>query len=291
MVERLSDVLKEEQIRRFLAEDIGYGDITSLAVIPEDQQATATLYYKEPGVAAGLGVAAIVFSILGCNVTIHEREGNRVAAKKTLLTVEGSARALFAGERTALNLVGHMAGIASTTANIVEECRRVNPGIRVAATRKTLPGLREFEKQAVELGGGDPHRIRLDDCILIKDNHLELVPSITEAVRLARSKVSFTKKIEIETRSLEQAAEAAEAGAEIIMLDNMTPEQIKDTLDALEKRGLRKGHIFEASGRITPENAAEYAATGIDVISLGYLTHSVKALDVKLEIRIRKKKA
>jgi nicotinate-nucleotide pyrophosphorylase (carboxylating) len=279
------NLLAEEIVRGFISEDLGYGDITSDALIPRDMRAEAGLYFKEPGVAAGLEEATAVFTLLGCEVTKHAVDGERVEAKQVLLTVEGPARALLAGERTALNIVSHMSGIATTTAKLLESARRKNPKIRVAATRKTLPGLKNLEKKAVELGGGDTHRLRLDDCVLIKDNHLELFPNITEAVHVAREKVSFTKKIEVEVRNTSQAEEAAKAGADIIMFDNMNPTQIRETLQTLDKKHMREGYIFEASGGINADNAIEYAASGVDIISLGSLTHSVKALDVKLEIR------
>jgi len=230
--------------------------------------------------------ASMVFEILGCEVEAHAADGDAVEPDQTLLEVEGPAAAILSGERTALNIVGRMAGIATVTARIVEEVNEVSLGTRVAATRKTMPGLRDLDKRAVEHGGGDTHRFRLDDCVLIKDNHLELVPSVTEAVLRAREAVSFTKKIEVEVNSLEMAEEAALAGAEIIMFDNMAPSEIHRCLAELEERGLRTGFIYEASGGITSENAAEYAASGVDVISLGALTHSVRSLDVKLEIEM-----
>ncbi len=282
MVER--GVVLVERLRDFLAEDIGYGDATSDALIPEGTKAHASLYYREPGVAAGLIEAATIFELLGCTVKTHARDGDHVESRRVLLEADGDARALLSGERTILNLVTHMGAIATATARVVEKCAKVNPKCRVAATRKTLPGLRDFEKRAVELGGGDPHRIRLDDCLLIKDNHLELVPSVAEAISHARARCSFTKKIEVEVESRKQAEEAAEAGADIVMFDNMSPEEIRGILSELGKKGLRSRCLFEASGGITEENAADYAATGVDVISLGALTHSVKALDVKLEI-------
>jgi len=279
------NLLVEELVRGFISEDLGYGDITSDALIPSDMRAEARLYFKEPGVAAGLEEATAVFTLLGCEVTSHAVDGDKVEAKQILLNVDGPARALLAGERVALNIVSHMSGIATATALILESARKKNPKIRVAATRNTLPGLKNLEKKSVELGGGDTHRLRLDDCVLIKDNHLELFPNITEAVQKARENVSFTKKIEVEVRSTAQAEEAAEAGADIIMFDNMTPTQMRDTLQALDAKNLREGHIFEASGGINAGNAPEYAASGVDVISLGSLTHSAKALDVKLEIK------
>lgn len=278
--------LAADKIREFLREDIGCGDITSTALIPEGQRAAARLYYRETGVASGLEEAALVFQVLGCEAKLLVPDGSRVEARQVLLEVEGPARALLAGERTALNIVCRMAGIASQTAEAVRRATSTNPGVRVAATRKTAPGLRDLDKKAVVHGGGDPHRFRLDDCVLIKDNHLELVPSITEAVRRARKLVSFTKKIEVEVRNLAEAEEAARAGAEIIMFDNMPPEAIKEALSSLVELGLREGHLYEASGGVTLDNIAEYAASGVDVISLGSLTHSVRSLDVKLEIEM-----
>lgn len=276
------------KISEFLDEDIGYGDITTETLIPQSQKAKGSLYYKEPGVVSGLAEAATVFNLLGCEVETHALEGTWTEAREVLLTVEGSARALLMGERLALNFVGRMAGIATQTAAIIKDVSKRNPKTRVAATRKTLPGLREFDKRAVIQGGGDPHRFGLDDCVLIKDNHLELVPSVNEAVKRARAGISFTKMIEIEVRSLPDAIEAAKAGADIIMFDNMTPVEIRENLAELDKLGLRKGFIYEASGGITAENAGDYAETGVDVVSLGALTHSIRSLDVKLEIEMSK---
>ena len=278
--------LMEDQLRDFLKEDLGYGDITSEALIPAEQRAHARLFYRENGVAAGLEEARIIFTILGCEVTQLERDGNWVSAGGTLLELDGPARSLLMGERVALNVVSHMAGIATATAEVVEKVRKTNPNTRVAATRKTTPGLRALEKRAVELGGGDTHRLGLDDCVLIKDNHLELLPSISDAVKLAKKHVSFTKKIEVEVRCFEEAEEAALAGADIVMFDNMDPPTIRECLRRLSEAGLRTSCIYEASGDITEENAADYAAAGVDVVSLGCLTHSVRALDVKLEIRL-----
>ncbi len=277
-----------DRIKEFLDEDIGYGDITSSTLIPEDQMAVGKLYFKEPGIASGLVEAATVFEVLGCQVTAYSKDGEEVKEKQVLLTVTGPARALLMGERLALNIVGRMAGIATQTMKVVNAVKKRNLKTRVAATRKTLPGLRDFDKRAVEHGGGDPHRFGLDDCVLIKDNHLQLVPSVTEAVKRAREGISFTKMVEIEVRSLEEAEEAARAGADIIMLDNIAPPEIKEWLGELDKKGLREGFIFEASGGITFKNAADYAAAGVDIISLGALTHSVRSLDVKFEIEMNK---
>jgi nicotinate-nucleotide pyrophosphorylase (carboxylating) len=275
-------------IKKFLDEDIGYGDITSETLIPSSQQAKGRLYFKEPGVVSGLTEASIVFEILGCNIQRLVEDGERVTKDKTLLSVEGSARALLMGERLALNIIGRMAGIATQTTQFVEEVKKRNATTRVAATRKTLPGLRYFDKRAIIDGGGDPHRFGLDDCVLIKDNHLELVPSITEAVKRARAGVSFTKKIEIEVRNFEDALEAAKAGADIIMFDNMPPHEIVISLSKLDELGFRRGIIYEASGGITSENIGEFIESGVDVISMGALTHSIRSLDVKFEIEMIK---
>ena len=271
-------------MREFLREDIGYGDITSAALLEDGQQARARVLFREDGVAAGLEEAAALFALLGCTVKLSEEDGGGVAAGSVVMEVRGSAGAILAGERTALNLLGRMSGIATAVASAASKSARVNPSIRVAATRKTAPGLRGLDKRAVELGGGDAHRLRLDDCVLIKDNHLRLGLSVGEAVARARWGVSFTKKVEVEVRSLEQAVEAAEAGADIIMFDNMPPSAVRSCLSALSERGLREGRLFEASGGITPENVEEYAATGVDIISMGCLTNSVRSLNVKLEL-------
>ena len=276
-------VLTEEKMREFLREDIGYGDITSAALLEDGQQARARVLFREDGVAAGLEEAAALFALLGCTVKLSEEDGGGVAAGSVVMEVRGPAGAILAVERTALNLLGRMSGIATAVAS-ASKSARVNPSIRVAATRKTAPGLRELDKRAVELGGGDTHRLRLDDCVLIKDNHLRLGLSVGEAVARARRGVSFTKKVEVEVRSLEQAVEAAEAGADIIMFDNMPPSEVRSCLSALSELGLREGRLFEASGGITPENVEEYAATGVDILSMGCLTHSVRSLNVKLEL-------
>ncbi|MCW4048366.1 MAG: carboxylating nicotinate-nucleotide diphosphorylase [Candidatus Bathyarchaeota archaeon] len=278
--------MEADKIKEFLREDLGYGDITSNTLIPHDQKAKARLYFKEPGVASGLEEAALVFEVLGCDVKQLADDGSHVQPKQTLLEIFGSARALLSGERLALNFVCRMAGIATQTARIVEIVAKKNAKARVAATRKTLPGLRVYDKKAVVHGGGDPHRFGLDDCVLIKDNHLKLVPSVTEAVKRVRTGVSFTKMVEIEVRTVKDAEEAALAGADIIMLDNMSSADIRKCLSYLAEKGLRDGFLFEASGGITMENVSEYADSGVDIISLGALTHSVRGLDVKLEIEM-----
>jgi len=277
------DFLSVEKIREFLKEDIGLGDITSKTLIPADQKAKAKFYYREKGITAGLKEARIIYELLGCKFEQLKEEGIVAEPYEVLFKVEGPARSLLEGERVGSNLIGRMAGIASTTHELV---MKTKGKIRVAATRKTAPGLSVFDKRAVSIGGGDTHRFRLDDCVLIKDNHLTLLPSITDAVKRARKGVSFTKKIEVEIRILEEDVEAAEAGADIIMFDNMPPAEIIRCLAYLSEKGLKDDRIFEASGWVTPENILGYADSGVDVVSMGHLTHSIRSLDVKLEIEM-----
>jgi nicotinate-nucleotide pyrophosphorylase (carboxylating) len=184
-----------------------------------------------------------------------------------------------------------MSGVATATADLVSIANKQSRGkVRIACTRKTLPGLRYFEKRAVELGGGDTHRLRLDDAVLIKDNHLELAGSVGECVRKAKEKVSFTKKVEVEVTTPNQAVEAAQAGADIVMLDNMTPKEVGSSMTLLISKGLRDRVLIEASGGIRKENLASYAKTGVDVISVGAITLSAPAVDMSLEIRASRKR-
>jgi nicotinate-nucleotide pyrophosphorylase (carboxylating) len=202
-----------------------------------------------------------------------------------ILTARGPARGLLGVERTLLNLLSHMSGVATSTADLVTISNKESRGrVRIACTRKTLPGLRYFEKKAVEVGGGDTHRLRLDDAVLIKDNHLKLAGSITDAVRKAKKKTSFTKKIEVEVTTPDQAVEAAQAGADIVLLDNMTTKEVERSVSLLRAKSLRDRIVVEASGGIRKENLASYAKTGVDVISVGAITNSAPAIDMSLEI-------
>jgi len=266
-------------IEDFLREDIGQGDITSQALIG-DQKGSARIIARQECVVAGLEEAAEAFTLLGLVATPLVKDGQRVPAGAAVLAVEGSLRAVLTGERVALNLLMRMSGIATTTSDVLASCRARNPDIIIAATRKTTPGFRRYEKKAVMLGGGDPHRFGLDDAVLIKDNHLAVVGSITAAVNAGR-KVSFTKKVEVEVTTLDGAEEAARAGADIILLDNMLPKEAARCSQAI--KAIDRRVVVEASGGITPENAPDYAAA-VDVISLGWLTHSVRAADLSLDI-------
>jgi len=275
----------EEKVREALAEDIGFYDLTSELLVPDRLEALAEIVAKEEGVLAGVREAKLAFELLGAKVLEAREEGSKVEPGDIVMRIRGPAKALLAAERTALNFLMRMSGIATATAKMVEEARRVNPKVRIAATRKTAPGLRAFDKRAVELGGGDTHRLRLDDCVLIKNNHIALVGSVGEAVRKAREAVSFTKKIEVEVRKPEEAVEAARAGADIVMLDNMTVEEVQEALRRLEEEGLRSRVLVEASGRIGLEEVADYARTGVDIISSGFLTHSARALDFSMRVK------
>jgi nicotinate-nucleotide pyrophosphorylase (carboxylating) len=268
------------RFQEFLKEDIRSGDITSELVIPEDEKARAKIVCKERCVVAGVSEAAEVFRELGARVTSHVKDGKHAERGETVLEVEGRARDLLAGERLALNLIMRMSGIATLTDLLVHRCQRVNPKVRIAATRKTTPGFREFEKKAVKLGGGDPHRYGLDDAILIKDNHITIAGGIKEALVRAK-RGSFTKKIEIEVQNPEEAKLAAENGADIVMLDNFSPEMAKSTAESLRK--MRPDILIEVSGGITPDNAEKYAASA-DIISLGSLTHSYRSIDFSMDI-------
>lgn len=265
---------------RFIEEDAPFGDVTSEAVIPEGTKARAVIIAKQDGVIAGVEEAKALFEHFGVKVSVRKRDGEEVRKGDVILELEGDARAILLVERTALNVMGRMSGIATEVRRLVEKVRAVNSKVRVAGTRKSL--LRPIDKRAILIGGGEPHRFSLSDAILIKDNHLALVP-LEEAIRRAKE-FSVYKVVEVEVESLEDALRAVKAGADVVMLDNMTPEEIERTIEALRREGLRERVKIEVSGGITPENIGEYARLDIDVISLGYLTHSVKNFDVSLEI-------
>jgi nicotinate-nucleotide pyrophosphorylase (carboxylating) len=274
-----------------LAEDIGYGDITTNALIDSKQKAEARLVCNENAVVAGIEEALILLELAGCQGMAAARDGYRVKAGTIIVSARGPARALLSVERTLLNIVAHMSGVATATADLVSIAKKESRGkVRIACTRKTLPGLRYFEKRAVELGGGDTHRLRLDDAVLIKDNHLELAGSVGACVRKAKERVSFTKKVEVEVTTADQAVEAAQAGADIVLMDNMTPKEVGISMTLLMSKGLRDRVRVEASGGIRRENLASYAKTGVDVISVGAITHSARAIDISLEMHASRKR-
>jgi len=275
----------ETALRSFLAEDLGFGDITTNALVKPGTLATADVVCNEHAVVAGLVESLALLELVGCAGKPNVQDGGRVSGGTRLLGINGPGRSLLIVERTMLNLLSHMSGVATATAELVAIVKQANAHARVACTRKTLPGLRYFEKKAVELGGGDTHRLRLDDAVLIKDNHLSLSGSISDSVKTARSKVSFTKKIEAEVTEPAQAVEAALAGADIILLDNMEPGDVRKTVSLLERKNLRLRILLEASGRISKQNIADYARTGVDVVSIGSITHSARSIDVSMDVK------
>jgi nicotinate-nucleotide pyrophosphorylase (carboxylating) len=270
-----------DYLLRFIEEDAPYGDVTSAAVIP-DTTCDAVIRAEQGGTIAGLAEAALLFSHFGVYVKHHRKDGETVRKDDTLLSLSGDAKNILLVERTALNIIGRMGGIATLTKKMADIVSAVNPHCRVAATRKTCPGFRVLDKKAVMIGGGDPHRMNLSDGILIKDNHLALVP-FDIAIAAAKKNTAY-KKIEVEAETSGNALLAAKAGADIIMLDNMSPAQITRTTGILKREGLRERVIIELSGGIDENSLARYAALDVDVISLGVLTHSVRNLSVNLEI-------
>jgi nicotinate-nucleotide pyrophosphorylase (carboxylating) len=269
-------------VASFLKEDIKTSDITSEALL-SNEKAKAVIVSKQDCVIAGLEEVIEIFRYMGLDVKTDTSDGMKASKDDILLTIEGRAKAILAGERLALNFLARMSGIATETRKLVDKCKKINTKVKVAATRKTTPGFREFEKKAVVIGGGEPHRYRLDDTFLIKDNHLKIVPSIEEAIALAKKSkhAQNGKKIEIEVESLEDAIKAVNSGAEIVMLDNMSPKDAKKAYLMIKEKNPEV--MVEISGGVNPNNIEKYAEHA-DMISLGYLTHSVKAGDFSLEI-------
>lgn len=274
----------EEKLQKILAEDVGQGDITTALIVPAESTAEAKVIAKEAGVAAGIEEALILLEGLGLKTEALVADGERIRPKQKLMTIYGNTRTILSAERTLLNVLSRMSGIATTTRKLVEKLQKAGLKAKVACTRKTAPGLLYFDKKAVIIGGGDAHRFHLDDMILIKDNHIAIAGNIEKAVKKAREKASFSKKIEVEVTSVEDALKAAKAGADIIMLDNFSVKQIKNTIEHLKRANVHGKVLLEASGGITAENIVAFASTGVDIVSLGELTDSAKALDVSLEI-------
>lgn len=271
-------------LQSFFEEDYGRGDVTSEALIPKDTQAEGQIVAKEDGIIAGLEEVLAFMIHHGLKVEEKARDGGRISNRQVVAKITGDARKMLSLERVCLNLLGHLSGVATATARAVSIAERARKGVRVAATRKTTPGFRLLEKKAIELGGGDPHRLDLQDMVLIKNNHIALTGSVKKAVLLAKKRVSFSKKIEIEVSSMPDAIEAARAGADVIMLDNMRPAEIRNVVNELKDLGLRNA-LIEASGGVDFDNLAEYAKTGVDIVSMGMLTHSVKGLDFSMRIK------
>lgn len=272
-------LLVDDLIRSALIEDIGFGDVTTDSLIDEKQMSHARFIAKEDGILAGIDVAKRVFEILGENVKFvkNESDGSFIRKGEVIAEVDGHTRILLKGERVALNIMQRMSGIATKTHNMCELVKDYD--VRIVDTRKTLPGFRMLDKYSVTAGGGTNHRINLSDLVLIKDNHIKAVGSITKAVELARQKSPFTVKVEVEVESIEQLKEALSAHADIIMLDNMDIETMKKAVAIADKKAL-----IEASGNIDETTVRSVASTGVDIISSGSLTHSVKALDISMKL-------
>jgi nicotinate-nucleotide pyrophosphorylase (carboxylating) len=276
----LYPLLYEPLVRRALEEDLGRaGDLTSDAVLLPDQPAAASVVARAAGRLAGLEVALSAFRLLDSSVEVEAfaADGEDVEAGAVLATIQGRARTILSAERTALNFLGRLCGIATATRDMV---RLVEPyGARIVCTRKTTPGLRALEKYAVRCGGGHNHRFGLDDAVLIKDNHIALAGGLRTAVERARHAVGHLVKIEVEVDSLDQLREALDLGVDVVLLDNMSLDTLREAV------ALAKGRaITEASGGINPQTAAEIAATGVDLLSVGWLTHSAPVLDVALDV-------
>lgn len=277
-------IFSDNRIIENVYDDIGFEDITTNSLVPENKWAQAEILCKEDGVLAGMDVAHYIIDEFGLNMSSSFLDGEDIKKGDVILEFEGKAKDILMVERSILNYLMHLSGIATVVRNTCDRVKKVNPNVRVACTRKTTPGLQKLEKKAVEIGGGDTHRFKLDDCVLIKDNHIQVVGGVIESIELAKENVSFTKKIEIEVESEEDAVRASMFGADIVMLDNMEPEEIRSVLNTLNEKRLREDVIIEVSGGINPDNILEYAKLDVDVISSGFITNSTKSLDLSLNI-------
>ncbi|TDI59774.1 MAG: carboxylating nicotinate-nucleotide diphosphorylase [Alphaproteobacteria bacterium] len=275
--------LVEKAVRAALAEDLGRaGDITSAATIPPDTVARAVIAARKPGVIAGLDLARTAFTQMSAEIAFEAKvaDGDAVTAGSTVATISGPARAILSAERVALNFLGHLSGVASATRRFADAI--ADTGAQIICTRKTTPGLRAFEKYAVRCGGGSNHRFGLDDAMLIKDNHIAVAGGVNAAVERARAFAGILVKIEIEVDTLDQLGEALAAGADVVLLDNMPPDLLAQAVAINQGRA-----VLEASGNVTLESVAAIAATGVDFISSGWITHSAPILDLGLDIEIK----
>ena len=276
----LPPLLFEPVVRAALVEDLGRaGDITTMSVVPAEARVTGVVAARQAGVVAGLDCAAMAFRLIdpSVRVEVHRPDGSRIAAGERIATVSGPARSILMAERVALNFLCHLSGVATATASLVEAVK--GHRARITCTRKTTPGLRALEKQAVRAGGGVSHRFGLDDGVLIKDNHISVAGGIGPAIERARRAIGHMVKLEVEVENLAQLKVSLAAGVDAVLLDNMAPPLLAEAVAMIAGRA-----ISEASGRITRETAAVVAATGVDVISAGWITHSAPALDLGLDL-------
>lgn len=274
-------ILIEPLVRAALLEDLGQaGDITTNALVPREAHAEAAFIARKPGIVAGLDLAKLSFELLdpAIEIDVKKPDGSEIRSGDTIAIVRGPAQGILTGERTALNFLCHLSGVATATAAAVAAVK--GSKARIVCTRKTTPGLRALEKYAVRIGGGSNHRFGLDDAVLIKDNHIAIAGNVTEALRRARKGVGHMVKIEVEVDSLAQLKEALAFGVDAVLLDNMDPKSLAEAVAIVGGRA-----ITEASGGVTLANAAAIAASGVDLISIGRLTHSAPALDIGLDFR------
>lgn len=281
----LPNFYTDDIIRRALEEDINYIDLATDYLLDDEDVSSASFIAKAEGVLCGIDIALRVFTLIDSDVKteIKIKDGGKVNKGDVIATVSGRTKSILKGERTSLNILQHMSGIASETAKYVACCEGTK--CSVAETRKTLPGLRSLEKYAVTVGGGKNHRFNLSDGAMLKDNHIDAYGSLTNAVAALRAKIGHMVKIEVEVRNQDELREALSCAADVIMLDNMTPAQMTDCVKIVDEVTAGKFRpVIEASGNITLDNAAEIAKTGVDLFSVGSLTHSVKAFDISLRI-------
>ena len=273
-------------IVRFLEEDIGSGDMTSSSIVPSNKIISAVILCNDLNetITCGLRDAQIVFDVCNCWANPLMNDGSNVKKGDVVMQIRGEARSVLKAERTALNLIMRMSGIATLTRRFVNLVEGYNPKVRIAGTRKTAPGLRAFDKKAIATGGGYPHRMRLDEMVMIKDNHLAVTDSIEYSIRTARTNIGSAVRIECEVRNTEEAIRAAKAGANVIMLDNFTPSEAESCAKAIREFGTFNGIEIELSGGITLSNVVDYVKAQPDLISVGQLTHSPTAVDYSLEI-------
>jgi nicotinate-nucleotide pyrophosphorylase (carboxylating) len=273
-------------IERFLEEDIGSGDITSNSIVPTNKIISAIIRCNglNDSVTCGLADAQVVFDVCNCEANPLVNDGSIVTRGDVVMQIRGEARSVLMAERTALNLIMRMSGIASLTRRFVNLVEGYNPKVRITGTRKTAPGLRYFDKKAIKAGGGYPHRLRLDEMVIIKDNHLAVTDSIEYSIRTAKSKVGSAVRIECEVRNTEEAILAAKSGANVIMFDNFTPSEAESGIKAIREFGRFNDIEIELSGGITLSNVVDYTKAQPDLISVGQLTHSPAAVDYSLEV-------
>lgn len=279
LIPNLPQVMLEPLVRAALLEDLGRaGDITSDAIVPAEARGQTRLVARQPGVLAGLELARLAFRLIDPEIRFQAllADGARLEPGSEIARIEGPARGMLTAERTALNFLGHLSGVATATASIADAIAHTR--CKVTCTRKTMPGLRAVQKYAVRVGGGSNHRHGLDDAVLIKDNHVAFAGGVAQALARARAAVGHMVKIELEVDTLEQLDEALVAGVDVVLLDNMDHDTLREAVRRVDGRA-----VTEASGRITPETAPAIAATGVDLMAVGWLTHSARVLDIGLD--------